>query len=573
MKKENKKAVKVLFSLVITLIFINFILAEQSWPAFNVCCEKTKNGAWCQNTPEKNCDTSADSITGVPFRKTPTSCDATSFCKMGCCIDSEEGLCMENTPQKVCQISTGTWADDAKCNVPQCKLGCCILGDQASFVTLTRCKRLSNIYGLKTDFRNNVISETNCISLAYTQEKGACVYEFENQKTCRFTTRGECSGSKKSSSGNITSETEFYPDFLCSADELGTNCGPTTETMCLSGRDEVYFRDSCGNPANIYDANKIYSKNPSYWRKVVKKSDSCGAKSGKGNANSKSCGNCNYLEGSICGKGEATYGKNYCKDVNCYNTENGQSYKNGESWCVYQGAVGQGQDTVGSRHFRHVCVHGEETIEPCADFRNEVCIENRLTEADFIEAGCRVNRWQDCIDQSTEKKCLNKDKRDCYWISGFAYEIAGRNAGNLSNSAIVSGNSSSSTGIVNGSGICLPDVPPGFKFWENGDAKVCGLANSVQTVSFQTNFFGSKSCKGNCGVLEQSWVDEMNKICTSLGDCGAKTNFIGKFTEDGIEYKQHGGVAQGFIDSIKNSAGSSSTSGTGGFQRGQGGTW
>jgi hypothetical protein len=25
--------------------------------------------------------------------------------------------------------------------------------------------------------------------------------------------------------------------------------------MCIDGKDEVYFKDSCGNPANIYDAN------------------------------------------------------------------------------------------------------------------------------------------------------------------------------------------------------------------------------------------------------------------------------------------------------------------------------
>jgi hypothetical protein len=33
-------------------------------------------------------------------------------------------------------------------------------------------------------------------------------------------------------------------------------CGKTTNTVCVEGKDEVYFVDSCGNVANIYDASK-----------------------------------------------------------------------------------------------------------------------------------------------------------------------------------------------------------------------------------------------------------------------------------------------------------------------------
>jgi len=106
---------------------------------------------------------------------------------------------MENTPQKVCQDTSGTWLDDAQCNVQQCNLGCCILGDQASFVTLTRCKKLSADYGLQTNFKGNVNDETSCILLVQLEDKGACVYEVENQKTCKFTTRAECLNTNKNS--------------------------------------------------------------------------------------------------------------------------------------------------------------------------------------------------------------------------------------------------------------------------------------------------------------------------------------------------------------------------------------
>ena len=546
---KNKKKGRIsgiLFIILILSILSNSIILtnaatptnDPTWPAFNSCCEKTINDAWCQNTNEKSCDDSIDSTTKSPYRKTPTSCDATSYCKLGCCVDSDEGLCMENTPQKVCQISTGTWLDDSKCNVPQCKLGCCILGDQASFVTLTRCKKLSALYGLATNFNNAVTNEAKCVMMAYSQDKGACVYEIENQKTCKFTTRADCEGIQNNQAGGNSTKIDFYKDYLCSADELATNCGPTINTMCISGKDEVYFKDSCGNPANIYDANKVYSKSSSYWQKIVSKSNTCGGANPKdGNINSKTCGNCAYLAGSICGKGTATYGSNICRDLNCYNTKNGNNYKNGESWCEYLGETGNGKDSVGSRQFRHICIHGEEIIEPCADFRNEICIEDQMSTnfGEFREAACRVNRWQDCINQITEKKCLNSDKRDCYWVKGVSYEGAGKTSTNLSGTTAIT------EGIKNnGTGICLPNYPPGLKFWSEGDAsKICSIGNSMQTLNYTTTIFGTKTCKDNCDVLTPKWVQKMNGVCSSLGDCGGKSNYIGVYTDDGIVWKNN----------------------------------
>ena len=89
---------------------------------------------------------------------------------------------------------------------------------------------------------------------------------------------------------------EFHAGILCSAEELATNCSPSKKTTLIDGKDEVYFVDTCGNPANIYDASKINDK--SYWRTVVKKADSCGFGNANGNAGSATCGNCNYFEGS-----------------------------------------------------------------------------------------------------------------------------------------------------------------------------------------------------------------------------------------------------------------------------------
>ena len=541
-----------LISFILILSFINIGIAQsdgQEFPAFNVCCEKTLGGAWCQNAKDDQCNPG--------FRKTPTSCDATSFCKLGCCVDSAEGLCMENTPQRVCEESKGTWLDDSQCQVSQCNLGCCIVGDQASFVTQTRCKRLSSLYGLETNFRNDIADEESCIETVYSSEKGACVFDFEGSRNCEITTRGNC----QKSGGNRTSKGEFFKDYLCTADDLGTDCGPTKETICVEARDEIYFKDSCGNPANIYDSNKIYSRNPGYWQKIVQKSDSCGAGDDKGNMGSKTCGNCNYLSGSICKKGQATYGDLACKDLNCYNTKNGNDYKNGESWCMYQSSVGDGKDAVGSRHFRHVCIQGEETVEACADFRNEVCIQEELSTTDgkFIEAACRVNRWVDCIDQFEEDDCLNNDKRTCFWVKGYHYDgsssVSSKDAVVNPELAEKDPEKENSGILVGGDGICLPNSPPGLEFWQESNAKqICSLGNSKQTVLFETGFLGGKECDENCEVLTGKWVSDMNFICKSLGDCGNYINLKGRFTDDGVVVKDNQKkrvISQGIAEDAK----------------------
>ena len=511
----KKIEIALIFSIIIVLTF-TLVSAQTA----DYCCEKTSYGAWCQNAPQEKCQ--------AGFRKAPTSCDATSYCKQGCCYDSSEGLCMENTPQKVCNDKNGTWLDNAECDVAQCELGCCVLDNQAALVTLTRCKKLSGFYGLETDFRRGITNELECIAVTQSKDRGACVYEEEFTRTCKFTTREDCKNI--ASTGNLT-EPEFFKDYLCSAEELATNCGPTTETTCVEGKEEVYFKDSCGNPANIYDSGKAEDK--SYWKQIIDKAGSCGAE--KDNANSKTCGNCDYYLGSICKKAERnnapTYGDYICKDLNCYDTSVGDK-KHGESWCSYDGNTGQGSDAVGSRHVRHLCVGGEELVEPCADFRQEVCIENKreISGGSFQEAACRVNRWRDCIEQDEKEDCENEDKRDCYWTEGVSFTKA--KEGNTGESGGVNGL------VYGGKGACVPNVPPGLKFWEDSEAEgICKAASGQCVVTYEKGLLESKKCADNCECLEESWVAEMNKVCTSLGDCGAYVNYIGKFTDDGAEWK------------------------------------
>jgi len=478
--------------ILIGLVFLALIAGFASAQSATVCCEKTISGLYCQDVPAAQC--AADS------RQVPTACRSTSYCKPGTCYDSNEGTCLDNTPQLVCNLNKGLWTDKA---APQCALGCCVLGDQAAFVSLVRCKRLAGFLGLETNYKTNIKDEASCVASVLNQEKGACVYTSDFQTTCRLTTRADCSGTIGGGE-NATAKGEFFKGKLCSAEELGTICGPTTKTACLPGKEEVYYLDSCGNPANIYDAAKYNDKR--YWTDIMDKSQSCNPNAA--NANSATCGNCNYLAGSFCrktssGTAKTTYGTNICADLNCHNTANGKSYKHGESWCVNDdaGTIGKGDNSVGNRFYKHICINGEEVLEACADFRQQECIEDKITTTvgAFSQAACRVNRWQDCTAQTEKSQCENTDKRDCLWIE-------------------------SKTSAIK----CIPQNTPGLKFWEGEEASaICAKANAACEVTYEKGLFGQETCVKNCDCIGSSWESDNVAMCKAMGDCGPKINWLG----------------------------------------------
>lgn len=491
---KNKILVLMTFLLIVgALSFTQYVSAQNT-----VCCEKTNSGAFCQNVPSEEC--SADS------RQVPTSCDATSFCKAGTCYDSTEGTCADNTPQLVCNQNGGIWSEESPA---QCELGCCTLGDQAALVTLVRCKKLSSFLGLLTDYDQNVKSEVECIASVQNQDKGACVFESDFEKDCRFTTKESCNGMAG----------EFFKDKLCSAEELGSICGPTRETMTLPGKDEVYWKDSCGNQGNIYDASKV--EDQAYWTDVQRKDESCGF--GQSNADSRTCGNCDYLLGSFArpeefGSTSPTYGDYICADLNC--VDDGKDRLHGESWCVNDEKEGDGQDRIGSRSFRQICINGQVVSEPCEDFRAETCIEDVVDtgSVEFSQAACRVNRWQDCVAQNREEDCVNTDRRDCFWQGGARL-----------------GNNKTA-------GVCLPSTAPGLNFWDSEETTaICSQANVKCIVTFEEGLFGGEDCKENCECITDAWIEKQGAICSALGDCGPGVNWAGfEGYKKGYEYKIDG---------------------------------
>ena len=583
----NKRAV-VSFQLVFLLISmfaLSFIVYSSNVRAStlssaSVCCEKTLDGALCVNIPdESECASGA--------QVSPTSCEATSYCKSGTCYDSSEGICMENVPANVCNAQGGTWVDAEVSDVPQCQLGCCLIGDQAAFVPLVRCKKLSSLYGVSMNYKQEVISEIACIAEANAQDIGACVYEEDFARTCEFTTRGECSAveevavvnsSEESGGVIISTEKKFYKDFLCSAEELATECARQTTTGCYQGK--VYWYDSCGNRENVYSNDKDLSWNNG---KVAKPGEVCAPSDG----NNVDCGNCDYLLGSRCGEakgilGRPDYGNYVCKRTDCID-EFGNKRMNGESWCITDEPTGNGLDPAGARYYRRICVDGSVVTEPCADFRNEICIDGGIetSEGFFETAACRVNRWQDCILQTRERDCNNTARRDCMWMDSIAGLVVGGGgsggetgatfSGGASGTAFTGGASATpTTSTITGNsifgggsdddddgtptetnenrddGICVPYFPPGLKFWEGGDSEsICGQASLRVVVKYEKRGLGAilgwdkacGDCIENCEALEEDWAIKANQICMALGDCGGYVNYKGKYTDDGYDWK------------------------------------
>jgi hypothetical protein len=487
-------------------IFINILLLGSLSAEISYCCEKTNSGAWCQNDVESNCNPS--------LRKAPTSCEATSFCRRGTCLNKEDGICMENTPERRCEEEFGFWVDAKPDAIPQCRLGCCFIGDQAAFVTKTRCRRMTGEYGIETIFRSDITSEGECIVSATPEVKGACVFEREFERTCRLLKKSKCQEMQDQIKG-----VEFFEGFLCSAEELDTNCAPTKKTTCVEGRDEVFFVDTCGNIANVYDSNKVENKN--YWKEILDPECSIATDG------SDKCGACSYYDGTTCKtfeRGKDTkplFGDYVCRNLDC--KFDNETYKHGETWCIskYLGSTNEifvkdgeiqvkevdniDKNLPGSRYFRLVCYNGEISIEPCADRRAEVCVQEDVplnisgVDSLFRTAACRVNKWQDCSAQGSGEDCGDLDVRDCQWIE-----------------------------IKDGKPVCVPLYAPGFDFWksEESGTDVCALGTETCVGRWEVGKFGTEEdqvsgeeCYDEDKDIRDGWIQGKNKICASLGDC------------------------------------------------------
>ncbi len=536
MRKGVMKKNIFLFLIIINIFLtINFVSAE----TLTGCCHEMTTGATCQSLEYDSNDCLGDIL--------PSTCNLDPVCNLGCCIDDAEGTCDTVSAQSECDLQSGTWNTEDSCNVGYCEEVCCDLGSKTEWVTNRRCVILSAGRFDVINIKPGITSETECILAGETQTKGACVI---NGNTCQILSSLECS---------TIEDSDFEPNTLCSSSELNAGCDAQDYIGCVEGKDEIYWFDSCGNPGNIYDADLDETET------LLTKSESCNAN--ENNAGDKKCGNCNRFLGSICAEsksGEGVEAGDFtCKDLNCAGDIPGTNLiprTNGESWCGYDGSTKLGMDTIGSRHWIHECIEGEVKSKPCADGRAEICDEEIKWGVDMdnwdistikfqfgTQAQCKPNNWEECLalsipqaDKSDERKknivaCV--DNPSCYLANVDDLKRFHKDEGWVKDPEYV----------------CLPNYPPALLdanqyLDKEKNAEQCSIMEGMTDKDYSTWY-----CGDNEDCSSKVWLEHMNDICTSFGDCGIWPNYQGNFAivETYFPPKAFPGVSWSYIIAIE----------------------
>ncbi|MBI2109974.1 hypothetical protein HYT58_02260 [Candidatus Woesearchaeota archaeon] len=432
----KEKAAFQIFVLIIAIFTVSNL--KEINAQTQVCCEKATSGEYCLYTDPSNCASG--------FNTAPTTCDQTQFCKPSCAVDTDSGACFKSVPlAKIRSTPNMTAKIDATCNsIAECNKGCCKIGSQFRLATEKECnneKKLKGIPEQQDIFDEAITSELTCANEAKKSQKGCCITE---EGLCKSTLVDQCS---TAAATNPNGRVGWFGGTFCSDSRL--NCGvckAKTKKGCVEGQEDVFWFDSCGNQEDVAD-------------------------------------DCDYGKGTLCKK----RGENdaYCASINCEKTEDfkdknthdpriGEYRQNGESWCIYESGTGGYMDRPGSRHFRHMCINGEELVEPCRDFREEICTQSNDTSYGF--GTCLKNEiYNSSIKQSTST------------------------------------------------------VPQGFKFWENEGEDKCAKASSTCKVIYvRPDRFSDWECKENCICETQEYIDHEAFQCKSKGDCGADINILSK---------------------------------------------
>jgi hypothetical protein len=538
---------------------IPLVSAEPSSPSG--CCLETTSGSICQDMGLADSSACKKNLIG-------TSCNTVSECQIGCCYDQNLGSCSMNSPKQKCESNGGNWSSDSKCNIAECQLGCCVLGDSVSMTTNRECTLLSRLYNFDKIFQN-LDAFGSCLAYTDLADEGACLTpagDFSGKNDCTFTAKSNCAG-------------EFKKGYLCTSEELNTNCEKTDKTSCIEGKDQIYFLDSCENRANIYDASRVTSQ--PYWEKIISKENSCASQS-------ESCGNCDYLTGSICHSYDKNkdvkprYGNNVCRNLNC------GERKHGESWCIYDVDPNEGIYPIGAGSFVATCVENQISVSSCGSFNQFICAENRDESYGFSEAKCLANDWRSCMNANdADSYAKVKEKCDenpqCIMFNDLYGEDKLKRADGQFFAGFNPGKTNAEQGAIDDLGKdqnklishCVPRFTPGLQFWTSNPNPLVSNGQTESTASYGGNLAETsalcslanfvcvsqinRACRlaGGCGIWEdddRNWecnsdgshvsikgkdlpalLSAMNERCRSIGSCGVSSNLVGKINSNEVD--------------------------------------
>jgi hypothetical protein len=517
---KNKKFL--IFGILIFLMFGIFFVSAAT------CCERLAepgeggNAEWCQIT--ESSDKCHEDYT---YKDNVETCMTLVNCNVGC-MNRNTGEC-NNIAVGRC-IEEGGIPDPEKREVediPYCQLGCCVMGEYSYMMTNVECNTFAEENGGRSIFREDITERDECAALIESTEFGACTISNEfGETSCKIIAKNECTKEKVISNEIVPAgwgeallesmSTNFYEGYLCTAIINGnaiSDCQPSKQTECKDGK--VYWKDTCGNFANIYDYHEY--DNDDYWSKIYEYYDEevCTVE-GDG---SNTCGNCEIAGSTVCqgykkadlkepdnNDGGLVCGSLYCIFEDA--AGNKVRYENGETWCdggitgalanvetgggaisiymnEYNEILLQSRklleredlfNTPGSRYFRLRCSNGEIKIDDCQDYRDSICVEYVTSDG---KGNYQKTNHASCIPNTGETECtwiLDKENcensgRLCKWIPGYRIDFS----------------EVSESERREAQGTCVPLIAPGFPFWTGLGAGVCAQGIVQENTLFETN--------------------------------------------------------------------------------------
>jgi len=373
-------------------------------------------------------------------------------CPLGCCV-SPSGMCIKNAFREGCP--TGSFiANDNMCDQSElCKEGCCTVGIQSFISTNFTCYKKQGVWD------PSITLESQCISSIEQQRMGCC----KSFAGCEYLTKAECSANRLGT---------FYADKKCTNDQgiPGCDCVLNSTGKCVEGKPDIYYADTCGN---------VYIKD------IPK--ETCPQGFCDPGTNTCDSGDCEY-----------TYQNNVDGKFTPKNTS--RTMTNGASWCVYDTPMennSPGTATSGSRYWRHYCLYGKDYVEPCADYRQQICFEGVSEEIPY--AACVENYWGSCLSITNQEECAANDF--CYWWKDVQKYT------NKDGQLIIPTASFSEQWVVFGSTkegmplapVCLPRYPPGLSDGQNGfpnREEICELGSYI--CQYKQAFWGLDTENTEC---------------------------------------------------------------------------
>jgi hypothetical protein len=555
-------------------------------------CPQNTNGVYCQEYPSALCSASCTTTCH------PGTRDTYAPCQLGTCFDPTHGVCTTSTPQSLCTQQGGQWSltQPAVCN-----RDCCAIrpdgnggAAQAQYTTQAQCAYLGSTLSAPVTWGGayHTTNEVSCLLKAQAPEEGACVLALDpvtQKHTCEFGTRASC----------LTKGGIFYADTLCTNPSLDTTCTKTTNTRCIPGKDEVYFVDSCGNRANVYDSTKL-NDIAGYWSTVVPRNQTCLLNSGSNSlANQRTCGSCNYLQGSVCGTPRSgtdqtpTTGNYVCRDLSCTD-EWGARRQNFESWCAYDGRIGVdspnsvrvveqniAQQSCISQTGTNLTAEENTTITVNQSVLSPYC--QQLANLTVTNApGTNEERAVDvpgsrhykrlCVDGEvrTEPCAQYRDEvcsQSTVTTSGLTQASCRVNtwqqclAANSDREDLNKCEENPDCFLKHVEvnqfkfDMCVPQFPPGLSLSQSGpstnaEETICSYGTQTCTYIEKKRISGWK-CIINCGCKTKKFTETMNNLCISLGDCGGHVNLAGEFSDRGYSVQGRAPrVSQTYIDGL-----------------------